>query len=205
MERIFLIYNRSRRNSPRTLGAKIHHWLQLPETLSSAVGWTFKTTLDQNPIGDALDFLTDTWKLSMFSCLSRVIPLLEKILEEIIHLITNDLMIIYLLKNTITSQFTTLINFMKVDFKEDHKLEVEKGEDKVEEDIIDHEAVPRHEAWREDNLFDDFEKDSNVGKAYHGGYYGNQQRDKALDKIKWKVLSFEEVVIQMYSLIGNDK
>ncbi|KAI5677706.1 hypothetical protein M9H77_08656 [Catharanthus roseus] len=31
-----------------------------------------------------------------------------------------------------------------------------------------HEEVPRHEARREDNLFDDFGEDPNVGQAYHG-------------------------------------
>ncbi|KAI5677057.1 hypothetical protein M9H77_08007 [Catharanthus roseus] len=50
-----------------------------------------------------------------------------------------------------------------------------------------HEEVPRHEAWHEDNLFEDFGEDPNVGHAYHGGYYGNQQGDKALNKIKWKL------------------
>lgn len=49
-----------------------------------------------------------------------------------------------------------------------------------------HEEVLRHEAWCEDNLFDDFGEDPNIGQAYHGGYDGNQQGDKALDKIKWK-------------------
>ncbi|KAI5658041.1 hypothetical protein M9H77_26834 [Catharanthus roseus] len=41
-----------------------------------------------------------------------------------------------------------------------------------------HEEVPRHEAWREDNFFEDFGEDPNVG-------------DRALDKIKWKVPSFK--------------
>ncbi|KAI5677804.1 hypothetical protein M9H77_08754 [Catharanthus roseus] len=31
----------------------------------------------------------------------------------------------------------------------------------------------------------------NVGQAYHDVYYGNQHGDKALDKIKWKILSFK--------------
>ncbi|KAI5676875.1 hypothetical protein M9H77_07825 [Catharanthus roseus] len=54
-----------------------------------------------------------------------------------------------------------------------------------------HEEVPRHEGWHEDNLFEDFGQDPNVGKAYNSGYYSNQQGDKALDKIKWKVPSFK--------------
>ncbi|KAI5676196.1 hypothetical protein M9H77_07146 [Catharanthus roseus] len=54
-----------------------------------------------------------------------------------------------------------------------------------------HEEVPRHEAWHHDNLFDDFGEDPNIFQAYHGGYYGNQQGDKALDKIKWNVPSFK--------------
>ncbi|KAI5652356.1 hypothetical protein M9H77_29543 [Catharanthus roseus] len=42
--------------------------------------------------------------------------------------------------------------------------------------------VPRHETWHEDNLHEDYGENPNVGQAYHGGYYGNQQGDKALDK-----------------------
>ncbi|KAI5681985.1 hypothetical protein M9H77_03213 [Catharanthus roseus] len=53
------------------------------------------------------------------------------------------------------------------------------------------EQFPRHEAWHEDNLYEDDGDNPNVGQAYHGGYYGNQQEDKALDKIKWKVPSFK--------------
>ncbi|KAI5681987.1 hypothetical protein M9H77_03215 [Catharanthus roseus] len=45
---------------------------------------------------------------------------------------------------------------------------------------------PRHEASHEDNLYEDYGDNPNIGQAYHGGYYGNQQEDKALDKIKWK-------------------
>ncbi|KAI5653940.1 hypothetical protein M9H77_31127 [Catharanthus roseus] len=55
-----------------------------------------------------------------------------------------------------------------------------------------HEEVPRHEAWREDNLFENFGEDPYVGQAYYIGYYGTQQGDKALHKIKWKVPSFED-------------
>ncbi|KAI5667889.1 hypothetical protein M9H77_17742 [Catharanthus roseus] len=42
----------------------------------------------------------------------------------------------------------------------------------------------RHEAWHEDNLYKDYGDNPNVGQAYHGGYYGNQQGNKALDRIK---------------------
>ncbi|KAI5667517.1 hypothetical protein M9H77_17370 [Catharanthus roseus] len=47
-----------------------------------------------------------------------------------------------------------------------------------------YEEVPRYEAWRKDNLFEDFGEDPNIDQAYHGGYHGNQQGDKTLDKIK---------------------
>ncbi|KAI5663931.1 hypothetical protein M9H77_23254 [Catharanthus roseus] len=53
------------------------------------------------------------------------------------------------------------------------------------------EELPRHEACHEDNLYEDYGDNSNVGQAYHGGYYSNQQRDKTLDEIKWKVPSFK--------------
>ncbi|KAI5681028.1 hypothetical protein M9H77_02255 [Catharanthus roseus] len=46
------------------------------------------------------------------------------------------------------------------------------------------EEFPSHEAWHEDNLYEDYGDNPNVGQASHGGYYGNQQGDKALDKIK---------------------
>ncbi|KAI5664501.1 hypothetical protein M9H77_23824 [Catharanthus roseus] len=68
-----------------------------------------------------------------------------------------------------------------------HKLEVEeRGGQEGRGYYTPHEKVPGNEAWHEDNLFEDFGEDPNVGQAYHGGYYGNQQEDKALDKIKWK-------------------
>ncbi|KAI5664494.1 hypothetical protein M9H77_23817 [Catharanthus roseus] len=53
------------------------------------------------------------------------------------------------------------------------------------------EEVPRHEAWHEDNLFDDYGENPNIGQEDFGGYYGRQQGDRALDKIKWKVPSFK--------------
>ncbi|KAI5649455.1 hypothetical protein M9H77_35460 [Catharanthus roseus] len=53
------------------------------------------------------------------------------------------------------------------------------------------EEFPRHEAWHEDNLYKAYGDNPNVGQAYHGSYYDNQQVDKALDKIKWKVPSFK--------------
>ncbi|KAI5668631.1 hypothetical protein M9H77_18484 [Catharanthus roseus] len=43
------------------------------------------------------------------------------------------------------------------------------------------EEFPRHEAWYEDNLYEDYGDNPNVGQAYHG----------ALDKIKWKIPSFK--------------
>ncbi|KAI5653497.1 hypothetical protein M9H77_30684 [Catharanthus roseus] len=46
---------------------------------------------------------------------------------------------------------------------------------------------PRHEAWHDDNLYEDYGANSNVVQAY----YGNQQGDKALDKIKRKASSFK--------------
>ncbi|KAI5663963.1 hypothetical protein M9H77_23286 [Catharanthus roseus] len=49
------------------------------------------------------------------------------------------------------------------------------------------EKFPRHE----DNLYEDYGDNPNVGQAYHGDYYGNQQEDKALDKIKWKNPNFK--------------
>ncbi|KAI5653347.1 hypothetical protein M9H77_30534 [Catharanthus roseus] len=54
-----------------------------------------------------------------------------------------------------------------------------------------HEEVPRQEPCLEDDLFEDFEEDPNIGKINHGGYYSNQQEDRTLDKIKWKVLSLK--------------
>ncbi|KAI5681795.1 hypothetical protein M9H77_03023 [Catharanthus roseus] len=48
------------------------------------------------------------------------------------------------------------------------------------------EEVPGLEHWHEDNLFDDYGENPNVCHEYFGGYYGGQQGDKALDKIKWK-------------------
>ncbi|KAI5676981.1 hypothetical protein M9H77_07931 [Catharanthus roseus] len=45
------------------------------------------------------------------------------------------------------------------------------------------EKFQRHEAWHKDNLYEDYRDNLNFCKAYHSGYYGNQQRDKALDKI----------------------
>ncbi|KAI5663869.1 hypothetical protein M9H77_23192 [Catharanthus roseus] len=53
------------------------------------------------------------------------------------------------------------------------------------------EEFPRYEAWHGGNLYEDYGDNPNIGQAYHGGYYGNQQGDKALDKIKWKVPSFK--------------
>ncbi|KAI5667945.1 hypothetical protein M9H77_17798 [Catharanthus roseus] len=53
------------------------------------------------------------------------------------------------------------------------------------------EGLPRHETWHEDNLYEDYRDNPNVGQAYHGGYNGNQQGDKALDKIKNVVPTLE--------------
>ncbi|KAI5672392.1 hypothetical protein M9H77_12756 [Catharanthus roseus] len=41
----------------------------------------------------------------------------------------------------------------------------------------------RQEAWHDDKFYEDYGDNYNVGQAYHGGYYGNQQGNKALDKI----------------------
>ncbi|KAI5667706.1 hypothetical protein M9H77_17559 [Catharanthus roseus] len=46
-------------------------------------------------------------------------------------------------------------------------------------------------AWHDDNLYEEYGDNPHVGQAYHGGYYGNQQGGKALDKIKWKVPTFK--------------
>ncbi|KAI5668572.1 hypothetical protein M9H77_18425 [Catharanthus roseus] len=53
------------------------------------------------------------------------------------------------------------------------------------------EEYPRQEAWHDDNSYEDDRDNPNVGQAYHGRYNGNQQGDKALDKIKWKVPRFK--------------
>ncbi|KAI5681810.1 hypothetical protein M9H77_03038 [Catharanthus roseus] len=50
------------------------------------------------------------------------------------------------------------------------------------------EEFPRHEAWHDDNFCEDYGDNPNVFQAYHGGYYGNQQEDKAVDKINIKSL-----------------
>ncbi|KAI5681231.1 hypothetical protein M9H77_02458 [Catharanthus roseus] len=44
----------------------------------------------------------------------------------------------------------------------------------------------------------DYGDNPNVAQAYHGGYYGNQQGDKALEKIKWKVPP--NVFLEVWSL-----
>ncbi|KAI5664037.1 hypothetical protein M9H77_23360 [Catharanthus roseus] len=53
------------------------------------------------------------------------------------------------------------------------------------------EEVPRHEACHDDYLFEYYGENPNVGQPNYGGYYGGQQGDKALNKTKWKVLSFK--------------
>ncbi|KAI5664051.1 hypothetical protein M9H77_23374 [Catharanthus roseus] len=53
------------------------------------------------------------------------------------------------------------------------------------------EEYPRQEAWHDDNFYKDDGDNSNVGQAYYGGYHGNQQGDKALEKTKWKLPSFK--------------
>ncbi|KAI5682071.1 hypothetical protein M9H77_03299 [Catharanthus roseus] len=67
------------------------------------------------------------------------------------------------------------------------------------------EEIPKNEAWHEDNLFDDYGKNLNIGQEYLGGYYGGQQGDKALDKIKWKVFSFkgESKVAKVLTIIDK--
>ncbi|KAI5652956.1 hypothetical protein M9H77_30143 [Catharanthus roseus] len=61
------------------------------------------------------------------------------------------------------------------------------------------EEFPRHEAWRENNLFKDYGENPNVAQAYYGGYYVGQQGDKALDKIKWKVPSIKVQKLYPYT------
>ncbi|KAI5671345.1 hypothetical protein M9H77_11709 [Catharanthus roseus] len=53
------------------------------------------------------------------------------------------------------------------------------------------EEFPRHEAWHEDNLYEEYGDNPNIGQAYYGGYNSNQQGDKSLDKIKWKMPSLK--------------
>ncbi|KAI5676587.1 hypothetical protein M9H77_07537 [Catharanthus roseus] len=53
------------------------------------------------------------------------------------------------------------------------------------------EDYPRQEAWHDDNFYEDYGDNPNISHAYHRGYYGNQQGDKALDKIKGKVPGFK--------------
>ncbi|KAI5676262.1 hypothetical protein M9H77_07212 [Catharanthus roseus] len=45
------------------------------------------------------------------------------------------------------------------------------------------EEYPRHEASHNDKFYENYRDNPNVFQAYNGGYYGNQQGDKALDKI----------------------
>ncbi|KAI5650393.1 hypothetical protein M9H77_36398 [Catharanthus roseus] len=49
---------------------------------------------------------------------------------------------------------------------------------------ISQEEFPRDEAWCDDNIYNDYGDNPSVCQGYHGGYYGNQEGDKALDKIK---------------------
>ncbi|KAI5664590.1 hypothetical protein M9H77_23913 [Catharanthus roseus] len=53
------------------------------------------------------------------------------------------------------------------------------------------EEYPRHEAWNDGNFYEDYGDNPHVGQAYHGGYYGNEQGDKALEKIKYKMPIFK--------------
>ncbi|KAI5648852.1 hypothetical protein M9H77_34857 [Catharanthus roseus] len=46
------------------------------------------------------------------------------------------------------------------------------------------EEYPRREPWYNDNFYEDYGDNPNVGQAYHGGYSGNQQGNKAFDKSK---------------------
>ncbi|KAI5650418.1 hypothetical protein M9H77_36423 [Catharanthus roseus] len=63
------------------------------------------------------------------------------------------------------------------------------------------EEVPRYYALHEDNFFEDYEENPNVGQAYYGGGYGGQQGDKALGKIKWNVSSFMGDVVSIGILL----
>ncbi|KAI5653661.1 hypothetical protein M9H77_30848 [Catharanthus roseus] len=66
------------------------------------------------------------------------------------------------------------------------------------------EEFPRLEACHDDN-YDDYGDNPNVGQAYHGGYNGNQQGIKALEKSSGRCLVSRVRVILMCFLIGKDK
>ncbi|KAI5664032.1 hypothetical protein M9H77_23355 [Catharanthus roseus] len=63
--------------------------------------------------------------------------------------------------------------------------------------------ISRHKECHGDYLFEYYEENPNVGQANYGGYYGGQQRDKALDKIKWKVPSFKERQVENLFTVRN--
>ncbi|KAI5652932.1 hypothetical protein M9H77_30119 [Catharanthus roseus] len=111
------------------------------KTLESSSMASYKPKVLQQSIEGLVrqfhSFARDVEKLEREKIVLQWRKELEKILEELIHPIIKDLMTICLLNDIITCRLTTLIHFMKVDFEEDHKLEVEEKA-KVEEDIIDH-------------------------------------------------------------------
>ncbi|KAI5667872.1 hypothetical protein M9H77_17725 [Catharanthus roseus] len=55
-----------------------------------------------------------------------------------------------------------------------------------------HEIFQRNEAWHEVDIGVEQGGYPIRGQEHFGGYYGEQQGDKALDQIKWKVSSFKE-------------
>ncbi|KAI5653331.1 hypothetical protein M9H77_30518 [Catharanthus roseus] len=61
-----------------------------------------------------------------------------------------------------------------------------------------HEETPRQEAWRDDNLFEDFEENPNVGQAYYRGYYdSNRNEDNGM------VVFVEEALKTMFEEFGG--
>ncbi|KAI5671479.1 hypothetical protein M9H77_11843 [Catharanthus roseus] len=126
---------------------------------------------------------------------ARIVPQWSKELEitlvVIILLTIKDLLIIFLLIDIMICRFKILIHFMKVDQGRPQVRVGRRGGLGGRGYHISQEEFPRHEAWHEDNLYEDYGENPNIAQAYHGCYYGNQQKDKAIEKIKWKMLRFK--------------
>ncbi|KAI5682162.1 hypothetical protein M9H77_03390 [Catharanthus roseus] len=69
--------------------------------------------------------------------------------------------------------------------------ELKKGKSSATTEQKATRTVSKARAWHDYNFYEDNGDNPNISQAYHGGYYGIQQGDKALDKIKWKVPSFK--------------
>lgn len=54
-----------------------------------------------------------------------------------------------------------------------------------------HEEFQRDKAWHDDNLADDYGGNPYVGQEHFGDFHGGPREQRALDKIKWKVPSFQ--------------